>query len=380
MRGLARALLVLSVAAVSPAALAQGTKTTDEAPNVGLKPRKKDERRSYGGLAVPALYYSPETKLAAGVAGFFYFRMPGETLDDRPSNVDGELIYTVNKQLLAQITPVVYLAHGRFLLESELSYEKLFDKFWGIGPKTPEEAAETFNFDLARFRLGFYRQLAPYAYFGMQYHGEHVAITELEKQNGLVATAPGVLGREGSFVSGLGFRFTYDSRDNYFSTTHGAFAGVTGMFYAPALGGTHAYSMFTVDLRKYFQVWFGHVVAVQAYAASAAWDVPFTQLPALGGQFRMRGYFEGRYRDNNAIISQVEYRFPIAWRFGGVGFASAGVVAPSLLSFDLRTTRVAAGGGLRFMFDRDERLNGRFDVGVSADGTPNFYVQINEAF
>ncbi|MBL0195431.1 MAG: hypothetical protein IPQ09_14600 [Myxococcales bacterium] len=63
-----------------------------------------------------------------------------------------------------------------------------------------------------------------------------------------------------------------------------------------------------------------------------------------------------------------------------MGFASAGVVAPGLLDFDFHDIKGTAGGGLRFMFDRDERLNGRFDVGVANDGTSAFYIQINEAF
>ena len=61
------------------------------------RPEKKDERTSSGGLVVPAIYYSPETKLALGIAGFYYFRLPGETLDDRPSNVDGDVIYTIKR-------------------------------------------------------------------------------------------------------------------------------------------------------------------------------------------------------------------------------------------------------------------------------------------
>ncbi len=344
------------------------------------RPEKKDERTSSGGLVVPAVYYSPETKLALGVAGFYYFRLPGETLDDRPSNVDGDVIYTVNKQLLVQLTPTVYLSHGKLLIESEVSYERLFDRFYGVGPNTPQRNEETFNYDLLRVRFGLYRRLAPFAYFGMQYHAEHVEVTKRDREDANLATNPSVLGAGGSTVSGLGFRLTYDSRDNYLSATRGAYFGAVGMFYSSAMGGTHTYSLFTLDARKYFPLWWNHVFAIQGYAASTAWNVPFTQLPGLGGQFRMRGYFDGRFRDQNAIISQVEYRFPIVWRFGGVGFASAGVVAPGLLDFDFHDIKGTAGGGLRFMFDRDERLNGRFDVGVANDGTSAFYIQINEAF
>lgn len=373
-------LTVLVLATSARSARAQGTKTLDQAGSVGVSGKKQDDRRSYGGLVVPAVYYSPETKLAGGVAGFGYFRLPGETLDDRPSSVKGDFIYTVNKQLLVQLSPTLYIDHGKFLLESEVSYERLFDRFWGIGPNTPKENDDPFNYTLFRGRVGLSRQLAPFAYFGMQAHAEEITVTSLERPDGELAKNPLVLGRGGSLVTGLGFRFVYDSRDNYLSSRTGTYVAVQGMFYGRALGGTHSYSLFTVDVRKYFPVWFGHVIALQGYGASTYWDVPFSHLPALGGQFRMRGYFEGRFRDANAVIAQAEYRFPIVWRFGGVAFGSAGMVAPSLLDFKPADIKGAAGGGLRFLFDKDERLNGRFDVGVSNEGEANFYLQINEAF
>ncbi len=55
-------------------------------------------------------------------------------------------------------------------------------------------------------------------------------------------------------------------------------------------------------------------------------DGAFTQggcavnmLPLLGSNHRMRGYYEGRYRDKNAISGQLEYRHKLSWRHGVVG-------------------------------------------------------------
>jgi hypothetical protein len=68
------------------------------------------------------------------------------------------------------------------------------------------------------------------------------------------------------------------------------------------------------------------VLALQAVATMTAGDVPFYMLAQLGGPNVMRGDYEGRYRDRELLAVQLEYRFPILWRFGGTAFAGIGMV------------------------------------------------------
>ncbi len=92
----------------------------------------------------------------------------------------------------------------------------------------------------------------------------------------------------------------------------------------------------------------------------------------------MRGYYEGRYRDKKLLVVQTEYRFPIVWRFGGVLFAGAGDVAPTLGQFALQTIKPSYGFGLRYMFDPLEKMRIRIDFGWGK-GTSGMYVTANEA-
>lgn len=70
---------------------------------------------------------------------------------------------------------------------------------------------------------------------------------------------------------------------------------------------------------------------------------------------------------------------PLFWRLGGVLFAAAGQVAPSLAVLDLSSPKLAGGTGLRVLLNRSQGLNLRLDIAVSAEG-PAFYVRAMEAF
>lgn len=93
----------------------------------------------------------------------------------------------------------------------------------------------------------------------------------------------------------------------------------------------------------------------------------------------MRGYPEGRYRDDIAVQGQLEYRFPIVWRFGGVVFGAAGQVASSIAEIDLSGLPLAGGIGLRFAVNPEENINIRIDLAFTREG-PGFYVNLREAF
>ena len=111
-----------------------------------------------------------------------------------------------------------------------------------------------------------------------------------------------------------------------------------------------------------------------------AGDVPFNQLAQLGGVARMRGYFEGQYRDKTYAMTQVEYRImPLFWRLGAVLFAGIGEVAGRFRDFDLAHLKVSVGAGLRYALDPAERIHIRVDAGVGP-GTWGLAVNVLEAF
>ena len=132
---------------------------------------------------------------------------------------------------------------------------------------------------------------------------------------------------------------------------------------------------------KYFTAFSpDHVLAANFYLDAAAGETPFYKLPALGGSSRMRGYFEGRYRDNVFSMLQLEYRQYFWWKFGFVVFAGVGDVANDVTKFKLNDFKLSFGAGLRFLFNKEEKINLRVDLGFGNDGNSGIYFGIEEAF
>lgn len=93
----------------------------------------------------------------------------------------------------------------------------------------------------------------------------------------------------------------------------------------------------------------------------------------------MRGYCQGRFRDNNALVFQMEYRMPLWRRIGIVGFASVGDVSDKISRFSLTQFKATFGAGLRFVLKHEEKLNFRFDIGFSGESV-GVYFTLTEAF
>ncbi len=93
----------------------------------------------------------------------------------------------------------------------------------------------------------------------------------------------------------------------------------------------------------------------------------------------MRGIVRGRLTDRSMAFLQIEDRFPIVWRFGGVAFASVGDVARGLDRLRARSLKCGGGFGLRFLLNSRDMLHMRADIGVTRYGS-EVYFQVLEAF
>ena len=83
--------------------------------------------------------------------------------------------------------------------------------------------------------------------------------------------------------------------------------------------------------------------------------------------------------DNAELNFALEYRFPIAGRFGGAVFGSTGTVAPDLGKTFSSAYKNAAGVGLRYIINKRDGVRIRVDYGRTTEGG-NFYFTIKEAF
>ena len=129
----------------------------------------------------------------------------------------------------------------------------------------------------------------------------------------------------------------------------------------------------------YKRVWKDCILAVDLYSMlNYGGDVPWTLMSTLRGSSRMRGYYDGQFRDEKSITLQAELRQRVWRRIGVAAWVGAGNVFPSFRRFNWSHTLPNYGIGARWEFKR--RVNVRLDYGFGKKGHSAFMFNINEAF
>jgi outer membrane protein assembly factor BamA len=100
-------------------------------------------------------------------------------------------------------------------------------------------------------------------------------------------------------------------------------------------------------------------------------NIPFLDVPSLGGATLLRGYDTRRFRGRLAVLTTAEYRYPIQPKLAAYVFVDAGRVYADFADFGVDNLRVGYGGGL-LMFTRTFFL-ARLQIASSIDG--NVFVE-----
>ncbi len=101
-------------------------------------------------------------------------------------------------------------------------------------------------------------------------------------------------------------------------------------------------------------------------------------MSALGSGKKLRGYYEARFRDENAALLQTELHVNVWKRLSAVVFGGIGVLGNSQQLLRVNAPKAAGGAGLRIRIN-DDRLNIRADYGIGNNST-GLYLTMGEAF
>lgn len=335
------------------------------------------EEASWGFVPIPIIGYSPDTGVLLGGSGFLYWEPETNAESNDNNTVSLALMYGTRGMYAAPLNVSFNLADGAWKPDFDVYLGRSPEDFFGIGPETGEGDGEVYRQLLFDAEASVLRRLRRGVYLGPVVRGFFLDVDEVEE--GGLLDEKGPTGVEGIETLGGGARLVLDTREPQLYPLTGTLLRVQALGY-PSGQGTHdGFLSSGVDYRRYFNPGGEHVVALQGVVDLAAGDVPFQSLPSLGGQDELRGYPEGRYRDDVAVRAQAEYRFPIRRRFGGVVFGAAGQVAPAVEELTFLDPAASAGIGLRFTLDTRQNLNLRFDLARSREGV-SFYVAFREAF
>lgn len=333
--------------------------------------------RKVGVLPVPAIGFAPETRLYFGAVALFTLRFWQDDSPTRLSSAKVELNYTLNKQLIAETGWNLFTRGNKTAVDGLVGFRKFPENYWGIGAATPKSDVERVDMTRLEVEARGLRMLRNNLYLGLRLKLQNV-FRVVADSGGLIETLRPP-GHDGGLSLGIGPAFSWDTRDNPLNAKTGGYLAVSSLGFGRFVGSDFAFTRTEVDARKYIRTWPRHVLALQGYALLQTGAPPLRLLGLMGSDREMRGYYQGRYREQNYAAFQAEYRMPIWWRFGLAAWVGAGEVWNWNQPYRMDVFKYTAGGGLRFLMDKKDNVNLRLDFGVG-NGTTGFYVAFGEAF
>lgn len=194
-------------------------------------------------------------------------------------------------------------------------------------------------------------------------------------------TAPG-LAAQPNFVSNTAYA-DVDYRDRRGSPTRGGRYRVSFGIWNDVTLDDYDFRRFDADAAQFVSIYPRHVLGLHlglSYVNNETGHrVPFYFLPSIGGSDTVRGFREFRFRDENILFANVEYRYQAFKMIDLAVFADAGEVRADWEDIGPRDLKTSYGFGVRV--HSDSRTFVRLDFGFgSNEGSRVFFKLFSPSF
>jgi len=341
-----------------------------------------DQSKAIDMSYLPTAYYTPEKKFGVGLLMVGLYKTDGASSEEQPSSLVLNSFVSMNNSYGVEVENMTFFNGGkqRLLLGLELHNEAAVYYGQGIEQGDLDSNHHEFEEQLYSFKPRWMTEVADNYFIGVGADFTYASAEKLELvETGVPVDSGDIL--PNNFSSGVVVTSIYDSRDYRLNATKGWLFQIDAGLYQNSEYST--FSTYDIELANYIDL--SSTSALSSMPGLIAWqvqghftdgDVPWNLLPDLGGSNAMRGYIKGRYRDEQMMMGQVEYRLPIFQRYGMVFWGGVGSVASKIsdLNEELLTSY-----GTGFRFKIKDNINLRLDIGVGENET-NFYLNVNEVF
>lgn len=338
-----------------------------------------DTSKRVNFLAVPILFRTPETGWAYGLSANTNFKttFKNDSLT-RISTVTAMAVFSQRQQNIQGINATIYFPKETYILYFQSAHTYFPDKFWGIGSFTRNDYEEKYTYEQLFITPHLKRKLAKRLFLGLSVDFQKIfKVSYIPNQ---IFDTTDFEGKSPYHIFGYGLTASYDTRNYTFWPTKGIFAQTHFTTYNKGFVSDYSFNRWMTEFRFFIPLLKGHILAGQLYNLTNFGSTPFKSMASLGGQDNMRGFYQGRYRDNSRYSVILEYRAHLIWRLSAVAFGGVGDVYHDMNAVDVSTVKHSFGGGLRLSLTDTEKYHLRFDCGYSDKYNQAFYFTIGECF
>lgn len=338
--------------------------SASESDTIPLKKVKNSEFR-----IVPYIGYNRTLGLQIGVVPLAMYKISKKDTIS-PSSISGAAVmYTTNKSWFAfQFNKFffdedryrVVLAYGGGSLNSQMYIDIPINDF--------------IDFNVAAFfaKIELQRRIMPKLYGGVNY-----SYSRMNTQPNPLALPEA--NNELAVLQGLGAMLSYDVRNSVYYPECGYYLNLKLQTYPSFMGNDFASNRIVFEANRYVAMMANRdVLALRFFGAAGIGDLSFNQQFVIGNK-DIRGYTKGRYRGEQMVAIQGEYRWNPTKKVGLVGFAGAASIFSSENSADNGKLLPGLGAGFRYNVFPNNHMNVGVDAAVGKDDW-GVYFKIGEAF
>jgi hypothetical protein len=412
----------MAIGQAAPDSLTPGVKNCEQQA-IGDLFRKKGKApkppKKMSALVLPNISSNPTNGFILGVGGAFGWRMgPKETTS--VSSAPFTAAVTSKSQLILFVKPNIYTKDNGYFLQGDWRFYIYSQPTYGLGTNAPDTLTvpegvswmgEAAGGDSALFPMKYNfvriheivnRRIVGELYAGIGYHLDYYYSIVDEKYSPATDSTPELqtphhyysanndFSTKDYMLSGISLNAVYDTRDNQISPYKGIYANLNYRVNPTWLGSDQACSSLWLEFRTYLGLSRKtprNLIGFWAFGNfSLNGKMPYLTLPALGEDQRCRsgrGYTNGRYRGDDIVYAEVEWRFPItpcSKILGGVVFVNAVTTSNSQNDIKLfEYVRPAVGFGIRVMVNKYFRTNINLDFAIGKE-SKGFYFSGQETF
>jgi outer membrane protein assembly factor BamA len=370
--------------------------------------KKKNTQKNTAIFAAPVLGSTPSTGFIYGLTLQGTFKLPKSNISAFQSNIQ----FTSKQQFSVSLKNNVFAKNNKIFLSGDWSYFNYSQPTYGLGTDAPngkvpeyfyfnqgapdDSLVQPMKYTYIKLHQTFSFRAAPNLFVGPGIHIDLYSQIDDIKLDTNRLTSHYLYSKKYGFdpkkydVIGMSLNMVYDSRDNPVNAYKGIYANLNYRYNPEFLGSDQASSTLWSEFRAYvgvskkkpqelFAFWF-----VSHFTVSGT--LPYLNLPALGNDQRNktgRGYTIARFRGNNMLYAETEFRFPISkctHTLSGVVFANAVTTDDKDRHVRLfEYIKPGFGAGLRILFQKKSRMNILVDY-AKGENSGGIYFSAFEVF
>ncbi|MFN1140577.1 BamA/TamA family outer membrane protein [Serratia quinivorans] len=324
---------------------------------------------------LPGPFYTPELKLGLGAAAAGLYRVDPNDKVTQNSSIAFTGFVSTSGALGLGLNNYTFFSDDQWRLFVTGSVAKIPTEFWGVGYDAAQGSGQKYTQDSFSVHPQVFYRLVDNLYAGVGWDFSTLNAKVDDPHPG--DTFSRYTDSTTPQSSGTTFALNYDTRDAITQPKKGQYASASYSLFDPSLGSDTHFTALQLQYNYYFPLNENDVLAFDAWGRFARGDVPWDRLSQAGDDRRLRGYYQGRYRDKDVVSSQIEYRKKLNWRHGYVLWLGAGSLGDSLGKMGQHPILPTLGAGYRF--EIKPNMNLRLDLGVGRESA-GFYFQVAEAF